>query len=288
MIRMLLHSFAIWFLSGLAMAQTATPETDIAVLLNQVMHNQREMNKRITEYTAINKFTLHEFNNKGELKEEIIEVSENYQSPRRNVEVVLSRNGKPMSESKTEKERQKAAKTLTEDEAERLKAADHAPDGPGPEFGFVFSRGKERTIRLGTFEIFRAGEFYNLRRGQWNGRDMLVLDFRPNPAFRPDKRIYAPLSHLAGTVWIDAADRVTAKLNAYLVEDTERKKIAFAIEYGRMPDGIWLATFTRVNAAANPQVFNDLNYEWISEKSNYQRFSSHAGEAKIEPPKPNP
>ncbi|MBK7599464.1 MAG: hypothetical protein IPJ07_13450 [Acidobacteria bacterium] len=285
---MLLKSLAIWFLIGFAQAQTSTSERNIIELLNQVMSNQREMNRQITEYTALNKFTRRTFNNKGELKEEIIEVSENYQSPRRNVEVVLSRNGKPMSENKIQKERQKAVKNLTEDEAERLKTVAHSPGSSGPEFGFVFGMSKERMIRIGTFEIFRAGEFYNLRHERWNDRDMLVLDFRPNPAFRPEEHVYAPLGHLAGTVWIDAADRVTAKLQAYLAEDSERKTVAFAVEYSRMPDGIWLATLTRVNAAANPQVFNNLNYEWISEKSNYQRFSAQAGEAKIEIPRPKP
>ncbi|MBK6798716.1 MAG: hypothetical protein IPG76_18510 [Acidobacteria bacterium] len=107
---MLLKSLAIWFLIGFAQAQTSTSERNIIELLNQVMSNQREMNRQITEYTALNKFTRRTFNNKGELKEEIIEVSENYQSPQRNVEVVLSRNGKPMSQSKIEKERQKAVK----------------------------------------------------------------------------------------------------------------------------------------------------------------------------------
>lgn len=282
---MLMRGFIVLLVGSLAMAQSPPPDTDIPSLLKQVMQNQREMNKQITEYTALNKFTRRAYNDKGQLKEEIIEVSENYQSSRRNVEVTLSKNGKPLSEGKIEKERKNAVKMLTEDEAERLKAVNANPAAPGPEFSFVFAHSKDRIIRLGTFEFFRAGEFFNWRTEQWNGRAMIVLDFRPSPTFRPEKHLLAPLAHLAGTVWIDAADRVTAKLNAYLAEDKERKNAAFVVEYTRMPDGIWLATYTRVNAALNPTVFNDLNYEWVSEKSNYQRFTAQAGEARLAAPK---
>ena len=102
---MLLRSFVSMFLCGVALAQTATADQDIPALLEQVMRNQREMNRKISEYTASNTFTKRSFGNKGELKEEYTEISENYQSSRRNVEVALSRNGKPFSPGKIEKER---------------------------------------------------------------------------------------------------------------------------------------------------------------------------------------
>lgn len=269
---------------NLANLQTLAAQVPIPQLLEEVMHNQREMNKQITEYTAINKFTRRDFNDKGELKEENIEVSENYQSSQRNVEVTLSKNGKPLSAGKIEKERKEAVKKLTEDEAARLKNQTANPTTRGPEFSFVFSRSKERTIQIGTFEIFRAGDFYNQRNEQWKGREMIALDFRPKENYQPKDHALAPLAHLTGTVWIDATDRVTAKVNAFLVDDKARKNPAFVLENERQPDGMWLATLTRVNAAVNPKIFNNLNVEWISEKSNYQRFSAQAGEVKLNAP----
>ncbi len=271
---------------NLANLQTLAAQPTIPQLLQEVMYNQREMNKQITEYTATNKFTLRDFNDKGELKEENIEVSENYQSSQRNVEVTLSKNGKPLSEGKIEKERKEAVKKLTEDEMTRLK--NHAnsinANARGPEFSFIFSRSKERTIRIGTFEFYRTSDFYNQRNEQWKGREMIVLDFRPKENYQPKEHSLAPLTHLTGTVWIDAADRVTAKLHAYLIDDKTRKNPAFVLENERQPDGMWLATLTCVNAAANAKVFNDLNHEWTSEKSNYQRFSAQASEVKLNAP----
>lgn len=91
---------------------------------------------------------------------------------------------------------------------------------------------------------------------------------------------------MTGTVWIDVADKVTAKLEAFLSDDTEAKTPAFALEYTRMPDGLWLNTVMRLNTMSNPAAFNDIRSDWIIEKSNYQRFTAQAGEVKLDAPKP--
>lgn len=282
---MWLRGLVFLFLSSCALAQTAA-EIDIPALLKEVRRNQRAMNKQISEYTAANKTTQRVYDAKGKLDEELVLESESYQSAKRNVEVVVSKNGKPYSAGKMEKERKEAVKKLTEDELARLAEAQTDANKPGPELGVNYGLDNRRRFRLTTFDLYRSCEFSNARRGEWNGREMIVLDFRPHPEFKPQDRELAPLAHLAGTVWIDAADKVTAKLEAFLAADKERKTVVYGLEYTRMPDGIWLNHSIRLNTTGHPAAFNDVNSEWIVEKRNFQRFTAQASEVKLEAPKP--
>jgi hypothetical protein len=267
-----------------AYGQATRAENDIPKLLEQVMKNQRVMNNRLTEYTSTSKQITRWFDEKGKLKEETTWVSESYQSLKRNVEVIISKNGKPLSASKIEKERAQAVKALTEDEKARLQAAATA-QALGPALGFTYRADEKHEIRLSVFDFFRAAEFFNFRQEQLNGREMILLDFRPRADFQAKESRLVPLGQLAGTVWIDVVDKVPTKLDAYLSSDQARKTVAFQFENIRQPDGVWLLGAIRLNAAISPATFNGLNLEYVLEKSNYQRFSAQAGELKLTSPK---
>ena len=271
---------------GTGQAQPVLSAEDIPKFLAEVMQKQRDMNKQITEYTAMNKQTTHSCDDKRKFKQEVVLVSESYQSTNRNVEVVLSQNGKPLSEKKVEKERQEAVKALIQDEHKRSSPDQINADQPGPELGLNYGTSKDRQVRLSTFDLFRSCQFSNPRQTEWKGRTMMVLDFQPSPMFTPPDRRLAPFGHLAGTVWVDAIDKVTAKVEAFLVDDLARKEPALVFEYMRMPDGIWLIASSRLNTAGNPAYFNDVCVDWAWEKTNFQRFTAQAGEAKIDAPKP--
>lgn len=268
-----------------AQGQVSSAINDLPQLLEQVMQNQRMMNNRLTEYTSTSKQTTRWFDGKGKLKEETTWVSESYQSLKRNVEVIVSKNGKPLSAGKIEKEREQAVKALTEDEKARLQVASRPTQATGPELGFTYRADEQREIRLSTFDFFRAAEFFNVRQDQLNGREMILLDFRPRADFQAKERRTAPLAQLAGTVWIDLADTVTARLDAYLNSDEARKAPVFQLVNVRQSDGVWLLAVIRLNAALSPATFNGLNLEYILEKSGYQRFTAQAGEMKLVPSK---
>lgn len=172
-ILMYLQGIIILLVTAWAGGQTTVSEAGIPALLQQVMHNQRELNKQITEYTATSKQTRRAFDDKGKLQDELVLESESYQSSQRNVEVVLRKNGKPLSDGKIEKERKNAVKALTEDEIKRLAEASTTADKPGSEFGVNYGLDKKRVVRLGTFEVFRSCALPI--RAAPNGRDVQCL-----------------------------------------------------------------------------------------------------------------
>lgn len=285
---MLLRLVILFLLFGVVktQAQTVISAEAIPQFLEEVMQKQRDINKQITEYTATNRQRTRVFDDKGKFKEEVVLVSESYQSNDRNVEVVLSKNGKSLSEGKIEKERKEAVKALTEDELKRVRTESTTPQRRGPEFGLNYGTSKDRQVRLSTFDLFRLCQFSNPRAAEWQGRSMIALDFQPHPKFEPSDRRLAPFGHLTGTVWIDAIDKVTVRVEAFLADDTTRKDPALIFEYVRMPDGVWLIAHSRLNTTRNPAYFNDVHVDWEWEKTNYQRFSAQAGEAKLDAPKP--
>jgi len=265
---------------ALAQVGDAISESDIPALLEQVMKNQRRQDRQLTEYTAVFKFTLRSYDKKGKITEEEVITGETYQSQRRNVDINLTKNGKPLSPGKIEKERNQAVKALGKDSIEREKVSESQKSADGPEYAVAFN-----SIRFSSYLFLRYSDVFNPRKETLDGRAMIALDFRPRPNLIPPNKFAAPLSHLAGTVWVDAADKITTKIVARLAKPTDKlagkDDTAFVQEFTRMPEGVWLFKYLRVNPAVKPEYFNGMNSELISERSNFQRFTVRAEDPKL-------
>lgn len=270
--------------SALAQSGGAVSESDIPALLEQVMKNQRLQGRELTEYTAAFKYTIRSYDRKGKVVEEEVRTGETYQSRQRNVDVILTKNGKPLSPRKIEDERKQAIKALEKDSNERKKAPETQTSADGPEYAVAF-----KSLRFSSYFIFRNSDVLSPRKETFDGREMIALDFRPRPNFVPPNKFAAPLAHLAGTIWIDVEDKIATKIVAHLAEASgalaSKGDTAFALEYMRMPDGVWLVKYLRVNPAVRPEYFDGMNSELIVERSDYQRFTVRADDPKLADPK---
>ena len=269
--------------SALAQDGGAISESDISSLLELVMKNQRQQSREITEYTAVFKYTIRSYDKKGKLSEEI-STGETYQSRQRNVDITLTKNGKPLSPGKVEGMRKQAIKALEKDSIERNKAPGTQTSTDGPEYSVAF-----QSLRFSSYLIFRNSQFLNPRKEALDGREHIALDFRPGPNFVLENKFAAPLSHLAGTIWIDANDKITTKIVARLADPADKPggkdDTVFAQEFLRAPDGIWLVKYLRVNPTVKPEYFDGINLELIVERSDYQRFTVRAEDPKLADPK---
>jgi hypothetical protein len=64
---------------------------------------------------------------------------------------------------------------------------------------------------------------------------------------------------------------------------------AVVIEQTRLTDGVWLPRYSQINAAAKVFLFAGFHIDATHEYSNYKRFSTDVGDAKVEsPPEPAP
>jgi hypothetical protein len=130
----------------------------------------------------------------------------------------------------------------------------------------------------------QASEFSAARRESLEGREMIVLDFQPNPDAPLDGEVRY-LALLSGTVWIDAQERVLLRAEAWPRELVARTgKPALLYEQLRLPDGYWLPRLAQLNCAAHRAVFGKLGVDYSFEFADYKRFGAETQDVKIKHP----
>lgn len=287
-------------------ASLALSDSDVKRLLDETSHNGRTIFRRYFDYTWTMRFVTRSRSEKGGWKEEarVVEVYPRYGHQ---AERVLSINGKVVSNKDRRKNDERLGKELAADEQKRTEQA------ATPEQAEVSSEvgDKHGRVRLSFHDFVRAGEFTNPRRVTFHGRPAVLLDFRPRAAFAPSDKRIAPLAHLVGRLWIDEADKQFARLEAYLSprartlleaqrEADAQKSVGekrgtdlgvtmpgadepvMVDQQVRLPDGMWIRDFARINALAAPGIFNGNKFDWQFESYDFKRFDTNAGGFKAE------
>jgi len=276
---------------------------DIPALLRELSKNQDEDDKRINDYTFTQKITERELNDRGELKKEKVSVYEVYPVADYGwVRKLVSENGAPLAPERAAKEEKRAGEELEKAEREAPKnkekreqkraerrAKRKAKSGDGAEGD------EDDDVGISTF--LRACEFVSPRRERFRERDVIVFDFRPRAGFRASTQGESIVSKLSGVIWVDPAERQVARLEARLVDTFKvgggllasvKSGSAFVFEQTRLPEGIWLPRFAQINASARVLLFAGMSINQTEEYSDYKRFSTKAGEEKLDRPKEKP
>lgn len=236
----------------------------------------------------------------------------------RGVLLVTTRDGVPVPPAELEKERLRAGERLQKEEdkvarepdppaeTNEARAKGMMPLGMYPRTGidnasFGIKRGGA-VFDAHTF--LRACEFKFLRREQTGGRETLVFAFRPSAdaQLEDDERYIAMLS---GNVWIDAADRIVARLEGWPAVNAGAlaprvptatlpaaatpladRPPAVLLEMTRLPDGVWLPATMRIDGVDYPGLFDHVNFEVLFHYGEYKRFNTETKDIKLDPPKP--
>lgn len=273
---------------------------DPAALVREVARSERAMQPRRLEYTWTTREVRRELNDRGEQKGEQVEVFETYPVKGEFARKLLSRNGVAVSPERAEKELRKAVEDIERGEREAQKERAKAPaaaQGPPPEIpSFGFSSGyahrsglSNASYTFAPWRFLRAAEFHTPRRETLNGRDVIVLDFRPRADFRPTDDALKPYARLAGRVWIDAADKALARLEAWPDPAPAQKagaapEPAVVYEETRLPDGLWIQSLLRIRTFGRKEVFGGLTIDVSKEASDFKRFSAAGEDMKTEKP----
>lgn len=154
---------------------------------------------------------------------------------------------------------------------------------------------KKSSAALAIHTFLKTCELTLTRRGQHDGREILVFNFAPRPdAQFNDNEKY--IAQLTGEIWIDARDRIVSRLTGWpsLVAGipassnpppaSGERPPAVYVEMMRLPEGIWLPRLIRINGADYPKLFDGINQESIAIFSNYVRFSTEIKDVKVNTP----
>ena len=266
---------------------------NVAELLRAVASNQRELDERVSEYTFTRRQTEREFNDRGELKKEKTSEHEIYPvAGGGRVLKLVSENGVALAGERLAKEERRVAEEIEklEREHEKRRQRREAARARRGETG-AGEDGDDEGLGVATF--LRACEFVSPRRESFRGREAVVFDFRPRPGFKPASREESIVGKLSGAIWVDPADRQVIRLEARLDQGFKiggglfasvKPGSAVVLEQTRLADGVWLPKFSQINAAAKIFLFAGVRIDATREYSNYKRFTTKTGDAKVEAP----
>lgn len=272
-------------------ASLTLPTLDIPALIRDCDRNGTAIHQRLPEYTYMQKRVMREVAERGQIteKERLYEAYPmRMQNRHRHVIILVSKDGVPLAPERVEKERAAAVGRMEQVEREEGEAGEGG-DGRYVSVGIGISPDGEG-VNFGVSQFLRQCEFSAPRPAQVADREAIILAFRPRPdvVFASREKYIA---QLVGEVWIDVADKVVTRLEAWLPArgpngaPTRAAQALAVYEQMRLPDGLWVPRQIRFNALGQAARFNGVEKEMIFEFSEYRHFSTTIEGETLGPPK---
>ncbi len=221
--------------------------------------------------------------------------------------VVTARDGVPVPAAELEKARTEAGERLEKAEEKNARESPSPPRTDSSVKGMLplgmythstnsrSSLLKKGSAALAIHTFLKTCELTLTRRGQHDGREILVFNFTPRPdaQFKDNEKYIAQLT---GEIWIDVQDRIVTRLTGWpslvagIPDSTNpsaasgERPPAVYVEMKRLPEGIWLPRVVRINGADYQNLFDGINTESVSIFSNYIRFSTEIKDVNVNTP----
>ncbi len=308
--------------SASAEALTLTP-TDITALIDETGARTTRMMHRIFNYSYTETLTDHEADTRGQVTGERSKVYEVYPvvigGRGRIVRVQVRENGVPLDAEKIKRERERAVKEIIEAEQRAASQTAKRPTTVGaykPKFwSYSITLEKHKLggayrdnypVRPTDFLVWH--EFYAARRTTFNGREAILLTFRPRPNFVYDRtNVFFPegiesfgrvMAQLGGRVWIDATDKVIMRLEAVPTQemndanasmsDAPNQNAPLGYELMRLPNGTWFPSRSWYNSYGRENLFWKTGMSRVLKYSDYKLFTTSVESEKLDPPQAQP
>jgi VWFA-related protein len=271
---------------ALVATKTAKPiELAPANFIAEAEQNGATMARRLGEFTYSLRKVRRTFDKKGRLRSEEYKDYEAYPVKGQHALVQMSTNGARATVDRVELDRKQATEALIKNEEE--KAANNAAQqgywGAGVD-GFV--QGKQIYLSINPAHFFQGCEFSAPRVVLLDGRETIVLDYRA----RPDAQLTLEkewVQKMAGSVWIDAADKVLIRIEGQAQTHSLTATQAgpnLVYQQQHIGAGLWAPALIRLNSSGDATLFRGLNNDVWFEFSNFKRFDSSESDLKLQAP----
>lgn len=263
------------------------PLPDIPALLIALQANEDKIDAILDTYSYTQKITLRDLGKDGVLREigSATHQMSFYKGNR--MQRLIEKNGKPLNVKDQADEDKEAGKRVEEIEKKIAKKdAKIAKDGPN-------TSEDEENRRISIAEVLRASKLSNPRRERLRGREVIVFDFEPNPAFdmKNAKGLLKFFGKTAGVMWIDEKDKQVARLEAVLFESISlgggvlaklNKGATFTLEKERVGDEIWLPSQADINLSVRVLLVKGINVNQLVKSYDYRKFETEVKGAKVD------
>ncbi len=262
--------------------QSGTANVDPESLIKQVSANEKQLEIARKNYIFHRRDEEQDADESGKIKKTTINEYEVFFVGPWQIERLLARNGKPLTDSEKRKEDESVAKQ----EKKARERIHRKESGEEPE---------KDTLTPATF--LAADRFYNLRRDTLNGHEVYAFDFEPRPDFKPHNLAEKILQSLGGTLWIDEQAKQPVRLEAHLLDGMKllggvvgsvKKGANIVFEEQKVNDEVWMPSYGEVHL--DYRLFFRRNVQNIVLRySDYRKFkvdSKITGFEEVKPSEP--
>jgi hypothetical protein len=261
--------------TGIALGQDkpapSLSEDQIRELIRQTAEKDMENDKRQRDYTYIQREEQHKLDGKGQVKSTETKTSEIMEIYGEQVERLISKDDKPLSDKEAKKEEEKIQKVIdkrkNESESERKKREE-----------------KEEKDREESRQFVReVADAYNFKLvgiDALAGRDTYVIDGEPRPGYEPHLKDAKMLPKFRFRAWIDKDESQWKKLDIQCIDTVSfglflariHKGSRIVIEQTRVNDEVWLPQHINVKVDARLALLKDFNVEDDITYRDYKKF----------------
>jgi hypothetical protein len=263
------------FASGVALAQekaaASLSEDQIRELIRQTSEKDMENDKRQRDYTYIQREEEHKLDGKGQVKDTETKTSEIMEIYGEQIERLIAKDDKPLSEKEAKKEEEKIQKVIdkrkNESETDRKKREEK----------------EEKEREQGRQFVREVADAYNFKLvgiESLAGRDTYVIDGEPRPGYEPHSKEAKILPKFRFRAWIDKDESQWKKLDIQCIDTVSfgfflariHKGSRIVIEQTRVNDEVWLPQHVNVKVDVRLALLKDFNVEDDITYRDYKKF----------------
>jgi hypothetical protein len=252
-------------------AHGALSQEQMQRLLRVVADKDIENDKRLRNYTYIERDEEHKLDGKGQIKSTETKTYEVMELYGEQVQRLTEKGDKPLDAKDAAKEEEKIQKIINkrrdESENDRKKREEKEEKGREEDRKFVLEVADAYNFKLVGTELV-------------GGREAWVIDGEPRPGFVPHMKQSKFLTKFRGRVWIDKSDFQLAKMDVECLDTISwglfmariHKGSRFMLEQTRVNQEVWLPRELTVKVDVRLALLKNFNVDLEQSFRDYKKF----------------
>ncbi len=256
-------------------ANGALSQEQMQQLFRVVADKDLENDKRLRDYTYIERDEEHKLDGKGQVKSTEAKTFEIMEIYGEQVQRMIEKDDKALDAKEAAKEEEKIQKILDKrkNESDDVRKKREQKEEKDREEGRKF-----------VLEVADAFNFHLIGTESLGGREAWVIDAEPRPGYEPHMKDAKFLPKFHGRVWIDKDDAQLAKLDIEAIDTVSvgwflariHKGSRVVVEQTRVNDEVWLPKHVAVKADVRLALLKNFNVEDEQSYRDYKKFRATA------------
>jgi hypothetical protein len=254
-------------------AEGALSQEQMQKLFRVVGDKDRENQKRLRDYTYIEREVQNKLDGNGQTKSAEVKTYEILEIYGEQVERLIAKDDKPLDTKDAAREEEKIQKIIdkrkAESDDERRKRLEKEEKQREDDRKFVKEVADAYNFKLVGTELV-------------DGREAWVIDGEPRPGFEPQMKEAKFLPKFHGRVWIDKGDLQLAKMEVEAIDTVSvgwvlarvHKGTRFMMEQTRVNDEVWLPRHVTFKIDARVALLKGYNLDGDQEFRDYKKFAT--------------